>query len=507
MSAGRRLLITVVAAIMIVMAGIGGLGAARAETKQANDGATATAPDEVVVNTSFVITGTGWKAPSAVGSVIAVKLDEGGVSTKATLINPADAKEITNKTVYGVVQATSDGSFSIEVPFPTTTNSSATWKAGEEHSAQLLTGSLLPGDEVRTLKLSFKVVAVASSPTPTPTSASPSPSSSQSPSPTATPTPTPTTPAGCGAATASVKLSADKTVQDLPASTVGGTVKLTGEGFCHPKGGGSVIAIKINDGAYSRLDTKIHVNKTIWQIVDAKSDGSLDLDVTLPKANETDPKFGPGSYTLRLLTGSLKEGDLIRTLQTGEFVVTTGSSDTLPKPASPPDPVDPVKALVSSSRGGASATQRGAKVTFTVPKAAEGDWVYPYVFGKETIAEFNETTYEPFVTDWVQLDAKQTATVDLAAHDVDGTIAWRMSVQDRQGAVIGWVGVSKFGSSADNDDDDDFSSTDSTSSSEDLADTGGSRPGVLVLGVMLILIGVAVLRRDLARVGPGRNIS
>ncbi|MCW5954420.1 MAG: hypothetical protein KIT69_19385, partial [Propionibacteriaceae bacterium] len=118
---------------------------------------------------------------------------------------------------------------------------------------------------------------------------------------------------------------------------IGGTIRVTGEGFVHPNGTeGSRIAIKINDGAYSRVDASLHQNQTIWWIADADEYGNFSIDMPLPNGTSADdeeagtlgsnPVLLPGDgYTLRFLTGSLKSGDLSRTLQSAPFSVTAAS--------------------------------------------------------------------------------------------------------------------------------------------------------------------------------------
>ncbi|WP_449283122.1 immunoglobulin domain-containing protein, partial [Leucobacter sp.] len=113
---------------------------------------------------------------------------------------------------------------------------------------------------------------------------------------------------------------------------IGGTVRVSGEGFLHPDGEqGSRVAIKIDDGAYSRLDSSTHQNRTIWWIVDADANGAFSVDMPVPNGTGADsgatlgsqPALVPGSaHTLRLLTGSLKTGDRSRTLQSSAFSVT-----------------------------------------------------------------------------------------------------------------------------------------------------------------------------------------
>lgn len=102
-------------------------------------------------------------------------------------------------------------------------------------------------------------------------------------------------------------------IQAAPAA-VGGTVRLVGTNWAHPTNGGSTIAIKINEGAFSRLAGEgVHANLTIWQIIEVGPSGSFDVNVQLPTAANSTPAFSSGNYSLRLLTGSLKSGDTIRT--------------------------------------------------------------------------------------------------------------------------------------------------------------------------------------------------
>ena len=61
-------------------------------------------PATWVVGEDLVISGSGWKNEAGdAGSVVAVKLDGGGVSTTRTVVNPADGTVQANKTIYAVV--------------------------------------------------------------------------------------------------------------------------------------------------------------------------------------------------------------------------------------------------------------------------------------------------------------------------------------------------------------------------------------------------------------------
>lgn len=118
-----------------------------------------------------------------------------------------------------------------------------------------------------------------------------------------------------------------------PTVGLGGKLRLTGTGWCHPDSGGSVIGVKIDDGAYSRLDTTVNANKTVWAIIRADADGTFSTSITLPDGttNTSSPKLPTGSHTLRLLTGSLKSGDEIRTYESEPFDVVDELGSVVPR--------------------------------------------------------------------------------------------------------------------------------------------------------------------------------
>jgi len=114
---------------------------------------------------------------------------------------------------------------------------------------------------------------------------------------------------------------------------LGGTLRLTGTGWCHPTDGGSRIGVKIDEGAISRLDASLHANRTIWAIVEADdADGTFTADIRLPDGTSgtSSPALATGTHTLRLLSGSLVAGDAARTLQTDSFEV-VGPDETTPE--------------------------------------------------------------------------------------------------------------------------------------------------------------------------------
>ncbi|MBK7819843.1 MAG: Ig-like domain repeat protein [Tessaracoccus sp.] len=120
---------------------------------------------------------------------------------------------------------------------------------------------------------------------------------------------------------------------------IGGTIRITGKGFVHPTHAtqGSRIAVKIDDGAYSRLDDKVHSNRTVWYVIDAKKDGTFEVDMPLPDGtksgpNGSDPAFAAGTHALRFLTGSLLAGDTSRTVKSTDFTVMKKNLTSTPTP-------------------------------------------------------------------------------------------------------------------------------------------------------------------------------
>lgn len=144
----------------------GGLGAAVAVPAHAADyispvdpNVAYSVPTEVELGQPIQLSGSGWtSADGSAGSVIAVKLDDGAVSTTEDVVNPVTGQVEANKTIYAIAQADADGDWTAEVAFPTAENSDASWAVGETHSVRLLTGSLLPGDQARSLGAEFTVV-------------------------------------------------------------------------------------------------------------------------------------------------------------------------------------------------------------------------------------------------------------------------------------------------------------------------------------------------------------
>jgi hypothetical protein len=119
----------------------------------------------------------------------------------------------------------------------------------------------------------------------------------------------------------------DTTTNALASTTarIGGQLTVTGTNWNHPDGGGSVLGVKIEtvdpeypmaQGTAFRRTTPIHANDTVWAVIEAEEDGSFSAVLPMPNgtskgAQGTIEDFKPGTYGVRLLTGSLKEGDTV----------------------------------------------------------------------------------------------------------------------------------------------------------------------------------------------------
>jgi hypothetical protein len=475
----------------------GGGSTAWSDTQRISDGAVATAPDRVPVGGKITVEGQNWTAPSGAGSVIAVKLDDGNPDRRTPVMNPATGDPISDSSVVAAVRASSDGTFTIALPVP----EDEAWTAGSRHTIRLLSGRLLSDDATRSVALTFDLVSESDQASEASAAASPSPSPPETHTagptpavPSRTPPAAPDTnasagsgpapgpsaessahlapnsrrgsgtgersgaasqeplatdgargPAGLSASTAAascrdeptVTLTSKSSIRGVPVADLGGVLGLAGSGFCQRRGGGSLIAVKIDDGEVRRLDDTVSTDRTIWQIIRAEDDGTFRVDVRLPDLRETDPDFADGSHRLRLQTGLLSGGDPVRSVRTGEFVVVPGNNaGTLPEPAGTPSPVDPVRALVRERGGAVTAAQSGGAVRVVVPGAQPGDWLFAYTF-RGTASQSSEAS----PTTWLQVDANRSVTFDPAGFANAAAGGSRISLQARDGTLVGWAQI------------------------------------------------------------------
>lgn len=218
----------------------------------------------------------------------------------------------------------------------------------------------------------------------------------------------------------------------------GESVILVGQGFCatKPELGGSRIAVKPDDGRFSRRPgEEVHSNATIWQIIDVISaDGSFRVPITLPKkgdvAGGSSPAFTEGAHTLRLLTGSIKEGDVAGSIKTTPFTVGTYA------PSGEARIIDASTELTSANANAMTATRDGNHVTATLPQAQPGTWVYLTAYAGADWRGALPTT-------WYQVDANHQVKATISQPDQVAAGEWTLVAQgdDTQQSVIGWARV------------------------------------------------------------------
>ncbi len=270
------------------------------------------------------LTGTGWCHPAGGGSTIGVKIDEGAISRLNDSVH-------TNRTIWQLVQAEPDGTFSVDVHLPDGTAATSTPAlATGRHSFRLLSGSLLDGDAGRSvLSPGFDVVGSGIGPTDAPD--------------------WPHQVLTGGSATAYV--------ERVVATGDGATLRVKGFGWTNPRGGGSTVAVKLGSssggGQHRRSGTAIvqhpsaSGDDTIWaliapgggaqpQVYPMGADGTFEITLDLP------PGLADGDYlTAALTSGRFATGDTQRTMTSRTLQVggtawddSAAGSDVVCKPTS-----------------------------------------------------------------------------------------------------------------------------------------------------------------------------
>lgn len=232
---------------------------------------------------------------------------------------------------------------------------------------------------------------------------------------------------------ACIPSTATPTVRVAEQATIGGTVAVTGTGWCHPTSGGSVIAIKLDEGAYSHLSGEIHQNRTIWALFEADPlTGDFSIDLQLPDGTTatSSPAFTEGGHTLRLLTGSMKSGDTIRSMVSGPFVVGRY------QPTTEPDPVAPAEDLSLTNAGGLVVDQNSSRLLVTIPGLTEGAWVYLNLYD-------GEVPVYPW-TGWFRASATGTVTASLKGVQLptgSPVLTAQSGERDGFGDLLGWAEI------------------------------------------------------------------
>lgn len=378
------------------------------ETLTAGD-TTAWVETDVPIDGALRVKGRGWVNPSGGASTIAVKLGsdpEGGqyerIGDAVVGDDPTTWARLAPSPAEADLPISANGDFEVTIDLPSGLTS------GTYFTVSLLSGRFAEGDERRSLTTrplpvggeEYVGTDPANDEVCTPTQATPS------------------------------------VALDAAVFLPGDTIHITGAGWCNSIGGGSRLGVKIDDGTYSRRDSRIHSNRTIWAIIAADPvDGTVDAEITLPDgtARTSSPAMPPGAHTLRFLTGSLKEGDPPRTVQSAPFTVGSYQPNGTPAPLA-------ASALTTASRGGLTAKLNApglnvAKLTVTIPGGIAGDWVFLSAYTADGSPRY------PWDATWFRLGARGTVTVPVA--DTVPTGPHRLVAQGgnrgQVGRLLGWA--------------------------------------------------------------------
>lgn len=429
----------------------------------------------------LVLRGTGFTstAPGR-GAVFAVKFLDALPDEAHQAINPI-TKKGGNSPANFMATAKEDGTFEVEVSLPTPENTGLTaeqlknkgWTVeGTSHRIQVLSGSLGGTDADgntydRRASVSQNITLSDPAPSPAPTAeptaepsttaepsataeptADPSATAEPTPAPTAEPTPAPTaepTPAPSEdsktCAPADDSFTPRLTIEN-PKAVQGGKLHLTGDGWCNPEDKkASVIGLKIDDGKVSRNDaTAVNDNRTIWAIVTPDENGHIDAWIDLPtrdnaafKNDEDAAKYASGEHTLRLLTGSLREGDQSGTYGGANSQGGINTTFTIGEYA-PGDAPEPVNASELTNGNGVQVSRDGSTVTVTVPNAEPGTWVYAATY----LGNSPQTLYG---SGWKRLDGNRSFSYETSVSMPAAT--YRVVVhngnQGAENAVLGFA--------------------------------------------------------------------
>ena len=423
--------------------------------------ATVTISTEKWRDGKLVLRGTGFTstAPGR-GAVFAVKFLDALPDEAHQAINPL-TKKGGNSPANFMATAKEDGTFEVEVSLPTPENTGLTaeqlknkgWTVeGTSHRIQVLSGSLGGTDADgntydRRASVSQNITLSDPAPSPAPTA---EPSATADPSATAEPTPAPTVaPTPAPSADSKTCAPADGSFTprlsiENPKAVQGGKLHLTGDGWCNPDDKkASVIGLKIDDGKVSRNDaTAVNDNRTIWAIVTPDENGHIDAWIDLPtranaafKNDEDAAKYASGEHTLRLLTGSLREGDRSGTYGGANSQGGVNTTFTIGEYA-PVDAPQPVNASELTDGHGVQVSRDGSTVTVTMPNAEPGTWVYAATY----LGNSPQTLYG---SGWKRLDNNRSFSYETRVSMPAAT--YRVVVhngnQGAQNAVLGFADI------------------------------------------------------------------
>lgn len=202
---------------------------------------------------------------------------------------------------------------------------------------------------------------------------------------------------------------------------VGGTVTLTGQGWLHPSGTeGSRIAVKLDAGRFRGVDLG-SVPADVWQVIDADAQGNFSVSLRLPNGTTdianggSDTPYEAGEHWLNLLTGSLKQGDQIRSVRVDLNVLAAESGGQPQQPISGQGGNTPAAAPSNSALPSIAGTTRfGGTLTARPGTWANGDgatYAYQWLRAGKPIAKATGRTYVANTADvGKRLSVRVTAT-------------------------------------------------------------------------------------------------
>lgn len=302
----------------------------------------------------------------------------------------------------GLLALEADGSFELEIPVPADLEQAPT---GSYLAIRAQSGRNATGDTQRTLR---------TDPIPVRGQAAQMPSEDQE------------------VACISDQAKPSMSIQN-PQLTLGEKLHLVGEGWCNTSNQrATTIGIKIDDGAISRTDSSLHSNQTIWAIIHPDpATGRVDTYLDLPDGSEKSsrPAFGQGAHSLRILSGSLGEGDRSSSMkldfQVGAY-----------RPQGLPDTLEGSE-LTPDKAQGFQAKLEGLEVSMQLAGLEKGQWIAltPYLDGSARAR---------WGSGWVQTDELGRISYRLPEPLAAGS--YQLVVQSGQrenyGQLLGWASLS-----------------------------------------------------------------
>ncbi len=229
---------------------------------------------------------------------------------------------------------------------------------------------------------------------------------------------------------------------DYPTVTVGevkdNKLHIEGKGYCNKKAGGAKVAIKIDEGKVEHVNNNVDANRTTWFIVSADDKtGDFTIDMPLPDGTNqgdwgTAKPFEKGEHTIRVLSGSLQDDDIMSTNprpKAPRLAFVYGEY----KPSGMTDPVL-VSSLNASNSNGLTATKSGDNIVVKVNGGKEGDWVQASAYPDNSVRTW-------WGDNWYQLNASGEFTLPGNNSIKEGSFKLVVTSgnQGKYGELLGWT--------------------------------------------------------------------